>query len=214
MAPTSSITPPRDRSRSSTGRALTGRLAGLASFSTLVAISLAVCGVSWSQSELSPAAQSEIEASFVYTLAKFVKWPTQAFGSNDSPIIFCALGDGSFGSALERQVRGKTISGRVLSYRGLTRAQDLETCHVLVLGDSSPDELQVILGRLSGTSVMTVCNEEGFARLGGIVGLRLNQGMVQAEINIAMARRGGLQISSRFLNLSGIVKVRTHSGGD
>ncbi len=214
MAPTSSLTAPRGEARPSGRRVPTDRLAGLASFSTLIAINLAVCGVSWAQSDLPSAAQSEIEASFVYTLAKFVKWPAGAFASSDSPIVFCVLGDGAIASALERQVSGKTINGRALSYRRSTQAQDLETCHVLVLGDSRPDELRGILGRLSGTSVMTVCDEEGFARLGGMVGLRLNQGMVQAEINIAMARRGGLQISSRFLNLSGIVKVRAHSEGD
>src|SRR5207245_7816998 len=153
---------PRDISRIATDRALTNRLAGLASCLTLIAINLAVCGVSWSQSELSPAAQSEIEANFVYTLAKFVKWPAGAFVSEDSPIVFCALGDGAFASALEQQVRGKIINGRALSYRRFTETQDLEACHVLVLGDSRPGELRGILGRLSWTRVMTVWNEEGF----------------------------------------------------
>lgn len=179
----------------------------------VLAMAFAACEAGWAQADLSEEAKSEIKANFVYTLAKFVKWPDRAFASNESPLTFCALGGGPLGPALERQVEGKKINGRPLSYRPLTQDQNPQACHVLVVGPSRPDDLQGTLGRLSGASVMTVSDEEGFARLGGIVGLRLNQGMVQAEINIKMAERGGLQISSHFLNLSGVVKVRTHPEG-
>ena len=175
----------------------------------LFSTSLILSTPGYPQSDLPAGAEEEIKASFIYTLARFVKWPARSFSTDGSPLVFCTLGDDPLNPVLERVVDGKTINGRKSAYRGLVDAHDLETCHVLFVGASQLDHLQEVLTVLRGSSVMTVGESDRFTRLGGVVCLRIREAMVQSEINVPEARRAGLQISSDFLKLSGVVKVRT-----
>lgn len=175
-------------------------------------LSLGLPGVGLPQSDLPPAVESEIKAHFIYTLAKFVKWPPRSFPGIGSPMIFCALGEDPLIDAFQGTVEGKTVNGRRVAFRKIARASDAEACHVLVVGSSEAAHLAEVLGRLRGSSVLTVGEAAGFTGLGGIVRLRLQEGMVQSEINVPMARRAGLQISSEFLKLSGIVKIKNQGG--
>ena len=163
----------------------------------------------YAQSDLPAGAEEEIKASFIYTLAKFVKWPARSFSTDSSPLVFCTLGDDPLNPVLERVVDGKTINGRTSAYRALADPHALEGCHVLFVGFSQLGQLQEILSTLRGSSVMTVGESDRFTSLGGVVCLRIREAMVQSEINVPEARRAGLQISSDFLKLSGVVKVRT-----
>lgn len=175
-----------------------------------VLLCLSLPGAGFSQSDLPPAVQSEIKAHFIYTLAKFVKWPPRSFSDPGAPLSFCALGEDPLITALQNVVEGKAINGRRVAFRQLARASDAQTCHVLVVGSSEVARLGEVLHELRGSSALTVGEADGFTGLGGIVRLRMQETMVQSEINVPIARRAGLQISSEFLKLSGIVKVKNH----
>ena len=178
----------------------------------LVLFSLGLPGVGFSQSDLPPAFESEIKAHFIYTLTKFVKWPPRSFPGIGAPMIFCALGEDPLIDAFQGTVDGKTVNGRRVAFRRIAGASDAEACQVLVIGSSEAAHLGEVLRRLRGSSVLTVGESAGFTSLGGIVRLRLQEGMVQSEINVPTARRAGLQISSEFLKLSGIVKIKNQGG--
>jgi uncharacterized protein DUF4154 len=177
----------------------------------LLSISSILITPGYPQSNLPAGFEEEIKASFIYTLAKFVRWPARSFSTDSSPLIFCTLGDDPLNPVLERVVDGKTINGRKLAYRGLADAHDIDRCHVLFVGSSELGHLREVLSGMRGSSVMTVGESDRFTSFGGMVCLRIHETMVQSEINVPEARRAGLQISSDFLKLSGVVKVRTQN---
>ena len=173
-----------------------------------VLLCLCLPGAAFCQSDLPPAIQSEIKAHFIYTLAKFVKWPPRSFPDPGAPLSFCALGEDPLITALQSVVEGKTINGRRAAFRQIAGVSDAETCQVVVVGSSEVARLREVLHGLRGFSALTVGEADGFTGLGGIVRLRMQETMVQSEINVPIARRAGLQISSEFLKLSGIVMVK------
>jgi hypothetical protein len=155
----------------------------------------------------------EIKASFVYTATKFIDWPTGAFTGADDPLVLGVLGEDPCGVALEKTVRGKTVHGRSVQVKRYPTVQDLEPSHVLFICASRMSDLPAVLTALEGRSVLTVSDADRFARLGGIMGLRLEENMVQFEVNVAAAGRAGLEISSKILRLGKVVKDR-RPGGD
>ncbi len=158
--------------------------------------------------DLPEEAVHETEAGFIYTLSKFVDWPARAFQSRTAPMVFGVIGDDRFATAMERTVEGKLIGGRNLTVKRFDEPVNLDSCQVLFIGPAAADTLEQILRSLRGKSVMTVGEEARFIELGGIVRLRMNEGMVQSEINESMAARAGVKISSKVLGMIGMVKVR------
>ena len=65
---------------------------------------------------------------------------------------------------------------------------------------------------MDGTSVLTVGDEEGFARRGGVINFLFENDRVRFEINVDAATRARLKISAKLLALAKLV-VRTGDAG-
>jgi hypothetical protein len=78
------------------------------------------------------------------------------------------------------------------------------------LGVPDRERAASILYELQGASVLTVSNGPEFVRLGGIVGLFVDEGRMRFVINPDAAQRAGLRLSSRLLQLAQILKDDRH----
>jgi hypothetical protein len=148
----------------------------------------------------------------VYNFAKFIEWPSEAFAGATDPLVFCAVGEGLFGSVLEYTLSGKTINGRPLVTKRLKPEQDLRACHLLFIGSSEKKRLAQIIQSLQGASVLTVSEISGFVHAGGIVNFILEENKVRFEINRGSAERARLKISSKLLALAKAVWSESHGG--
>jgi hypothetical protein len=61
-------------------------------------------------------------------------------------------------------------------------------------------------GDLRGRSILTIGETEDFTSEGGVINFKLEGDKARIQINVDEARRDGLQISSKLLGLSQIVK--------
>ncbi len=164
--------------------------------------------LSWVQS---PYAESTtpreylIKAGFLYNFAKFVEWPEDAFADGSVPLTLCIMGRDPFGSSI-RSVEGETFMGRKLVVRRFFSLREIDNCHILFVSSSEKKRLPAILARMKGKQILSVADMEGFARRGGIINLIKVKDRIRFEINIDAARRAGLKISSKLLNLATIVR--------
>ena len=170
-------------------------------------------GSSSAQPEPPPLFEQEVKASFVYTVAKFVDWPEEAFGTPAAPMVFAILGDDLIGDALERLVEGKSVQGHPVTVVRAARLDDLAGCHVLFLGRSESPRLREILRHVQGANILTVSESERFALSGGVMGLILDQNMVRFEVNVDAASRSHLAISSKILKLGKVIRDRKRAQG-
>jgi hypothetical protein len=156
----------------------------------------------------STAEEYSIKAAFLFHFAQFVDWPPEAFKDAGSPLIYCTLGEDPFHGALETTLNGKTIGKRTIRVQHIKQLQETQGCHILFLGAAGKDLNPGIVAGLQESPILTVGESEHFAQDGGMIGFCLDQNKIRFEINLEVAGRAKLKISSRLLALA-----RTVIGG-
>lgn len=146
----------------------------------------------------------EVKAAYLYHFANFVAWPPRA----DDPFVITILGDDPFGAAIDETLAGKSVDGRRVVVRRTANPQDLGACQILFISDSERTHLVDILRRLDGVPTLTVGEMEHFAERGGAIRFHTEASRVRLEINVAVAARARLKISSELLKLAKIVGER------
>lgn len=148
--------------------------------------------------------QDSVKAAFISRFASFVQWPASTFADARAPIRLCLIGDGAFGSLLERSVAGQSIDGRGFEVRRLSDGAGVRDCQIVyVTGEAVAETLRAVRGR----PVLTVTDSAtGSAR--GMIHFSVVQDHVRFHIDDAQAAESGLFISSRLLALAVSVRRR------
>ena len=138
----------------------------------------------------------KVMAAFLLNFTRYVTWPAAAFPDGEAPIVIGVLDPDPFGDVLDRTVAGRKSHDRRIEVRRLKSLKEAAGCHVLFVGKAAPAELTELRGR----PVLIVGESEDFARTSvGAVALFVAEGRVAFEVNLAAARKSGLDVSSRML---------------
>ncbi len=148
--------------------------------------------------------QYQIKASFLYHFLQFVEWPDDAFVDNSQEIVVGILGEDPFGAVLDNALAGKTIRGKKLVIRRYTSPGEV-ACHLLFISASEEDRLPDVLRSLASLHVLTVGETPHFTQQGGTIKLFEFKNKVRFEINLEVARRARLIVSSKLLKLARVV---------
>jgi hypothetical protein len=149
-----------------------------------------------------PAEEYRVKGAFLLNFAKFVEWPPQAFKGPDDPIGICVLGESPFNPALEAAARAIVVEKRSLVIRQIPDVQQGRQCQILFVSVAERKRVRGMLEAVSGSSVLTVGESDGFIAAGGVVEFRVDDGKVKMEINAPAAVRAGLHISAKLLSLA------------
>ena len=93
------------------------------------------------------------------------------------------------------------LQGRLRIKRS-KQPEELKTCQIVFVSKSERGNVNGIIASLGEANVLTVGDSDGFARQGGVIGFTMDGDKVRFEINSAAARRAGLVISSKLLQLA------------
>jgi hypothetical protein len=146
-----------------------------------------------------PASEYEVKAAFLYNFAKFVEWPHT---KPSDALVLAIIGADPFGDILDQTVAGKTVQGRRLETRRVTRPEDLEGADIVFVSSSEASRLGPVLKRLEGQPVLTVGDMENFVGRGGMVGFRVSEDTVRFDIDLDQVGRAGLKMSSQLLKIA------------
>ncbi len=178
------------------------RLAVPLSLFAAVGFTLAIlCGIFCPQAR-GQVSEYQLKAAFLANFPEFITWPASAFSGADAPIVIGVLGNDPFGGALDRTLQGKGVGGRKITIRRSQRVEDLKNCQIVFISRSEQGRLADILASLGSAPVLTVSDIDQFTRAGGAIGFIMSGPNVRLEINNSAAKRAGLVINSRLLNLA------------
>lgn len=106
----------------------------------------------------------QVKAAYVYNFAKFIEWPKgESFGS----LTVCICGKDPFGGFLDEAVRGKFVHGLPIVVRRLSPGEENgDGCQVLFFGSTKGEQIESLLRRLDGRSIVTVGESDSFAERG------------------------------------------------
>jgi hypothetical protein len=146
-----------------------------------------------------------LKLAFLYNFTKFVEWPSDSFRDPDAPLAICVVGNDPFSPDLEAELRTRAVGSHPVEVRTLRSNDALSVCHMVFVPATEKNQAARILNSLKGSSTLTVGETEGFAGLGGIINLTIEQDKLHFEVNPLAAERAGLKISSKLLSMAKIV---------
>ena len=144
-----------------------------------------------------------LRAAFVYNFAKFTEWPALPPAA---PIRLCVVGAPDIAEAVLETVAGRNINGHALEVAQSPAPADWQACHLLFLAQEAAAQASARLTAIRSLPVLTVSDSKGFARSGGMVELYVESGRMRFAINVTLAERAGLRLSSRLIGLARVVQ--------
>jgi len=196
--------------RKSRGFAGTRQALELTTLATVVILGLLLQAGSVQAAETPALSERQVKALFLFNFAKYVDWPAAAFPDTNAPIVIGIMGEDRFDDNLRHAVEGKTVNGRPFVIKQLAADSELSGCHILFISESEASRMGAILDKARSLPMLTVGEDEPFARNGGIVTFVLRNGNVRLDIDLAAAKKAGLTISSRLLAVADMVKGKTN----
>ncbi len=165
----------------------------------LQAVLILLCGTE-TRADRATLTKEQVEAGFVYNFLKFAEWPQDR--NNDLAIHLCVLAQPSM-AALLRGLEGKKVHGQPLKVSICERIQDIPDCDaVFMAAEGEPNGRQALLRRLQSVPVLTISDQKGFTRQGGMIELFEEKKKMRFKINLGTARSARIKISSRLLQLA------------
>jgi hypothetical protein len=165
--------------------------------------------------ESSVSREYQIKAAFLYNFLKTVEWPEEVISDGNEPMVIGIIGKDHFGEAFD-PIKGKSVKGRkviVKRFEGLSQVDEssddaedeskaLRKCHLLFVCSSEQKTFGEIIKSVKGHSVLTVSEVDNFLEAGGIINFIPSAEKGEFEINLAVAKRVRLKISSKLLRIA------------
>ena len=145
-----------------------------------------------------------LKAAIVLNLLQFVQWPDEADWAAEAPIVLCADRHGPLWPHLSA-LAGRAARGqRPLQLRDASGGADATRGCQAWLAEPAPAARRP--GGAPGAPLLVIADVGLGDDAPAIVALRRVQGRIGFDVDLAAARRAGLQISSKLLRLA--AKVR------
>jgi hypothetical protein len=156
--------------------------------------------------------ESSLKAAFIYSFAKFTEWPQEVLPST---AIFsaCVLGDSPIRNALERTVKGRLLLGRGISVSQVQLDGKLRSCHLLYVSGVTAAQVTAVVAAVRGAPVLTISDVDDFVRQGGIAQMFVENGKMRFDLNLEVAKRSRLDLSSKLLVLAAHVREASKAAG-
>jgi len=174
-----------------------------------VVLAWSLIGVSSLPAQQPKATAYEVKAAYLYNFGKFVEWPAAANAASQDPFLICVLGKDPFGASLDATIAGEVIDGRSVLAKRISKPQEALNCRVLFISSSEDEQLKEILATLEKASVLTVSDMPQFTRRGGMIQFVEDANRVRFEVNLTVAERAGLILSSQLLKVA--ISARRYS---
>ena len=142
----------------------------------------------------------QVKAAFIYNFIAFTHWPD----STGQTINLCVYGEDYFGNEINK-LESRSINKRHIKVIRIDNVEKLKECQAIFFSKSVSNNLSNILVNLQNEPILTLADTPNATSKGITINMSLINEKIVFEINLAIARESGLDISSKLLQLA--VKV-------
>ena len=147
------------------------------------------------------ATPDQLRALYVQRLVRYVAWPAGEGPAPGKPFVVAATDPARLRPYFPAPDQVGEPEFRLVQWPA--------RCDVLVLVGASRREAAAILKRVADRPVLTITQDPDGPALGAVINFYMQGGRLKLEVGLEAARRAGLSISSRLLQLA-----RIHEGAD
>ncbi|MGZ8095149.1 MAG: YfiR family protein [Methylosarcina sp.] len=146
----------------------------------------------------------DVKTALTLNLAVLTEWPAGVFPTPDSPMNLCVIGDNIVQEAFLR-ISNKKVGVRGLIVTDMTHSRRFDRCHIIFHGTRDRIRLSQIHEATVGKPILTIDDIDHLTTFKSIVNLQKGDDKMELYINLDLAGRAQLIISSRVLRLAHIV---------
>lgn len=144
--------------------------------------------------------ENQRKADYLYQITKFLEWSD--FYHDESPMSFCIYGNDPFFGALDTIDRLK-VKNRELNVRYIKQEPEIARCNILYVPQNQPTALiQKHYPLLIQNAILTIGEQQDFARDGGIIQFGLIEHKLAIEVNLKAADDVGIKINANLLEMA------------
>lgn len=145
--------------------------------------------------------ERSVRAAFVYNMTRYVVWPAP-----DRNLNLCVSGGGNMGPALKFVVNGKISGERTIRVLLQPAESEFRRCDIFYWSGGFGSRVHPLLEKFRGTPTLTIGEDDAFVREGGMIAFVRSGDSIQIEVNLDSVKAGGLNISSKLLDLALIIR--------
>lgn len=138
-----------------------------------------------------------LKAAFLFNFASFTEWPAEV----PATLNLCLYGGDAFGAEIE-PLAGKKVGERSIELHRRSPLESLKGCQIVFVSSTAIGQLPRVLEALRGLPVLTVADAPGAVQQGAALNMRVAQGRITFEANLATVRAARLTLSSKLLRLA------------
>ena len=151
--------------------------------------------------------ERSVMAAYIYRFITYVEWPASAFPNAEAPIVIGVVNADDIAAELEQIVQGRTALNRRLQVRRLALGDAWTGVNVLFIGGEGAPKFLQAAKTLTDRSVLTITGVDRGIDHGSVINFVQVDGRVRFEVNVAVAEKSGLRLSSRLLTVATRVKA-------
>ncbi len=141
------------------------------------------------------------KTTYLFNFTKFVTWPASKFSAVDAPLIIGFIGAPTLQDSIEEANPESQLELRRIVVRRVANEDDIRRCHIIFIDHSQQSRLKGILAEARRHNVLSVGESDNFVPMGGVINFIVVDGRVRFQINVDAARKAGLKLSSRLLQV-------------
>lgn len=147
----------------------------------------------------------KVKAVFLHHFLRYLKWPDDYTAK---PYNIAFIGNSPVIPTLKQIAANKTVNNRKIVIKEFQNIQDMdmEKCHILFIGQPETESLKDILENAGRKHILTVSDQNGFAKKGVPINFVMIEGRITFEINVKAIKKAGLYPSSQILKLAVLVE--------
>jgi hypothetical protein len=151
------------------------------------------------------AGEWQIKSVFLYNFTKFVEWPAASFAGSSQAIVIGVLGAQPLVQEFGALVPGRSVNGRPIQVRTVRTVEEVRATQLLFVTAAEEARFRTMRTQLLDSPVLTVGESPSFSATGAI-GFVQEGTRLRFEINMDVAERAHLKISSQLQKLAAAVR--------
>jgi hypothetical protein len=154
-----------------------------------------------------PNLEYKVKAAFLLNFILYTEWPPNALPSSKATVVICILGKDPFGEILGQTIVEKKHSVRNFEVRKPTLgSQSFGDCNVVFISrtenKNEEQEKDIVLSFLKSKPILTIGDSNREKSNDTIINFASVENTIQFEINLKIAEKAGIKLSSRIIPLA------------
>lgn len=145
--------------------------------------------------------EDKLKVVIIGKVAKFIKWKD----NNYDNFIITVLNN-PYEKLFDKTFQNKKIKNKNIQIKYISNIDELTDTNILYIPPSNAKNLSDILSQLDGKNILTVSDIRGFAEKNGMMQIYFVSQKVKLKVNLDVAKRENLKISSSLLRIAKVIK--------